>query len=692
MKSFALILALATFLALSAPSPRPDSRELPAGNQATRPAAMNRENQIDWARIIPGDVGFYVELRDLLGVRRQFAELGIWQVVRDLGEVEADVPAVNRDSARRRTMDYLGMTPEALINLVIGRRVAIIAVNSAQWQNGVVLTELVGAEQLPGLLRRWGARQIPSDGPVLRYTLRSGLLLAVRDRTLIFSPAGDPDGLWSRTSLLLGGQRGPTLAGRSDFAGLRSRLPADYQNLLYVVWPKHDPAAIGGCTRLLMGVMLEPTGIRCEFRGHRDEPASTVSGVDQSWIRMLPENTLAAWVSAQDFPVNWRNWLEAATGDDLSLGGLMWQMMTKGENEKSSTAAWGPGLAFVVSPDRAGSLPGPEIPALALVLEAKDAQSHLAGLDTVAEFIAQLLVLLTAKEGETFPEVSVAKTTCEGVEYHHIAIGVSLVKRFPIPNLAGLRLCWTVLNHRLVISTSPRQMEAMIRTARGKAPALVKTGGVAATTQIAFSPAEPITEWSFIRGSRLSALLNSWLDFARRQYPQTLQRSWWQSWAAERLDRRQRLGLGLAADRQHPRGAVVREIQEDSPAASLLQVGDVIVGAAGKRLTTTQPAREIAVRYRARGAAEVFEVEILRGDQRLKVAIPVPPVEEVNLRGFDPLLALRRLVVLSSRVETITAWRYVTEPNRYDAQLYIRWQPPPKVTTTRSETTAPAAR
>ena len=46
------------------------------------------EQRLDWLRIVPPDVGFYIELNDLESIRRRFRGLGIWRTVRELAEGE----------------------------------------------------------------------------------------------------------------------------------------------------------------------------------------------------------------------------------------------------------------------------------------------------------------------------------------------------------------------------------------------------------------------------------------------------------------------------------------------------------------------------------------------------------------------------------------------------------------------------
>src|SRR5207249_1325681 len=145
-----------------------------------------------------------------------------------------------------------------------GRRSALIASESSEWQNGVLLAELESPSDLRPLLERWQARTLEAEGLVQRYTLTGGLMLATLDRTLAIGPPDDPEGLWGRTVQLLSGRRGPSLAGRAEFAALRSRAAGSDQGLLYVAWPDGDSTSVAGCSRLLASFSVTGSEIRCE--------------------------------------------------------------------------------------------------------------------------------------------------------------------------------------------------------------------------------------------------------------------------------------------------------------------------------------------------------------------------------------------------------------------------------------------
>ncbi|MEE8386511.1 MAG: hypothetical protein V3S01_11410, partial [Dehalococcoidia bacterium] len=431
----------------------------------------DREDESDWLKIVPADAGFYVELRDLAGIRRQFGELGIWRTVRELSE--KDAAGASTQPWQRRTEELLGLNPEAAISILLGRRTALIAASSAQWQDGVLLADLARAADLSPLLRRWGATRVTNEGPVGKYSLSGGITLAVLGRTLVLGPAGDPDGLWGRTVLLLSGQRGPTLAGRSEFAGLWSRLSQDYQCLAYAVWPEGDATAFRGCSRVLVGVSVEPWGISGEIRGFRERAEEDALPVDLSAVGGLPVNSMAVWADSFDFSSLTGDAAEEwSRGQDLLLQLLLGSFATPSGGSSGLLGRLGPGYVVVVGPDRSASSASFTLPAMTAIIEAREAKEVARRLDMVFGFLAQAVAVMGMPRGQEPQDMPIIRTRCEKVELHHMEIGPLLARRTGLEVLEGMRPCWAVLDGRLILSTSSDHVEEIVRASRGKLPRL----------------------------------------------------------------------------------------------------------------------------------------------------------------------------------------------------------------------------
>jgi hypothetical protein len=648
-----------------------------AAGAAAQPAREARDDAINWLKIVPADAGFYVELRDLAGIRRQFIKLGIWRTVLELSERDAKQRSMR--PGQRGRAELLGMHPETAISRVMGRRAALIASSSGGWREGVLIAELAQASDLLPLLRRWRARLQGGDvGPVRRYMLHGGMNLAVLDRTVVFGPAGDPEGLWGRTVLLLSGRGTQALRWRSEFAGLQSRLTRDYPSLVYVEWEEGDPTAVAGCRRLLIGISVEPDGISCELRGHRQAAGADARCLDASTIGALPADSLAVWSSGADFS-KFAGGLKTGLGKDGdALAGLLLGGIVGAAGSVDLMKELGPGYVVVVGHDRSSEPGGPPpgrrlmLPAIGALIEVRGGEAHVERMDSVLGFMAQFLEVLATPDGKRSKLVEVARTPCEGVELHHVEIGPAVAQRTGLSFLKGLRPCWAVLDGRLVVSTSKGHVEAIVRAARGKAPRLDGVGEFEGVLPRK-GEGEAIADWATVRGSAVSEMFSSWLWYLRRRHPEALSKQWWQAWAANRLERHTQLGVGLVRDETNPRRAVVLEVRAGSPASGILDVGDVIVGAAGKPLTSTQPALEVARRYRARGGAGGFALNVLRSGKGLALKILVPPATARDLSEFDPVLGLRQLMTLSRRAQTVAVTRYAAPPGQYDARIEIRW-------------------
>lgn len=660
---------------------------LPAAADGQSPMGSDRA---DWLRLVPGEARFYVEIRDLSGIQRLFRRLGIWQTVRDL--TEKDSISVASQPWRHTSEQHLQLTPGRAIHLFLGKRTALIATESSQWQGGVVLAEVENATALNTWLKRWRARPLADEGPVRRYELTGGILLAVRESTLAFGPAGDAEGLWARTVLLMAGRRGPTLAARSEFAALRSRISADHPVMLYVVWPPGNPTAIAGCRRLLLGASVTTAGISCELHGQRDVPGKPVPAVDRTWVRQLPLSTLAvraASFDVDDFLRRTGN-LAVTQQDQVVLLFLRGFLAGEGGQAPQSTGL-GPSYCLVFGRDRESSL-GFDLPALTLLCQSEDGGRYVDRLDRTLGFLAALLAR-TAPSAAEMPGVQVKVEDCEGVQLHHVEVGPVLANRTGLAFLDKLDLCWASQGERLILSSSLQHAREIVLAAVGKNARLADDPDLADVFP-GGSEADQVVEWWFARGNNIAQMLANWRAYLEREQPKALEPLWWQEWAAQQFTHRTRLGVGLVVDKHDSKRAVVKELSRNSPAFKHLRVGDVIIAAGGAPLVTTQPAQEVAERYGLRANLSRFDLDVIRGGKTIKVTIPVPPANAPGLDDFDPIRGLDQWTALSRCARSAAVRVCGTPPDRLEARILIRWEEPilsaPKATGPRSLKLPPA--
>lgn len=632
----------------------------------------DRSKEADWTRIVPGDVRFYVEFRGLSAVRVQFKRLGIWDTAMDLRADEAR-RATATQPWQQRTHELLGLEPEEAIGELLGYRSALIAAEPAQWDNGVLLAELARDDQLERMLEAWDATETTSEGAVKRYRLSGGLMLASLGRVIAIAPAGDPDGLWGRTVLLMAGQKGPTLAGRADFAALRTRLSPDPQGLLYAVWKRDDPTAFAGCRRLVLGIWMEAENILCELHGHRAKPKLGDKPIDPADLSGIPASAIAAWCGSLDFRSLRNQDLESRRLDEQSLMDTFLSAIGWGAtNQQTLIDTLGPECRILFGNDPAAAKVELKVPSAAIVVQAGKAPDMVANLDVILDIIAQGMAAFAAAPGERISPTPVIVKNCEGVELHGIRIGSILARRLEMPFLRHTELAWGQMDGRLLVSSSRAFAEELVRATLGKADRLDQDI-IVETDHHSRRDDGPIVEFLLIRGTELSKMLTSWAEYVETRHPQATKPEWWRRWADQKVEARSRLDVALSEDPAVPGKATVVEVGEFSPAFNMLYPGDIVIAAAGAPLEGAQPARQVADRYRDRGESDVFPLTVLREGKQMVLEIKVSPATRLEPGILDPVRAVRQFASLAQRAENVTYIRRLTRPERLDASIRIKW-------------------
>jgi hypothetical protein len=424
-----------------------------------------------------------------------------------------------------------------------------------------------------------------------------------------------------------------------------------------------------------VGVSTTDSGISCELRGQRATRDNTEAPLTVSVLRNLPATTLAVRAGSFDFDqITGRVKGGNAAPEDALLRVLL-RGLTEGERNSSEPGTdLGPEYLIVVGKDQAVPSRGFDLPAVTVICQTTGGESYVRRLDRTMRLVATLLARVIRLSDQNPARITVQNADCEDVQLHHVEVGLILAERTGLSFLENVDVCWTLLDGRLVLSTSLAHVQEIVRAARGKIPNLGDAGNLKELLPAA-SEANPVVEWWFARGSAVADMVSGWLSHWKKKQPETLRPEWWQQWATDRLAHRTQLGIGLATDEMDPHRAVVKEMERKSPALRMLRVGDIIVGAAGTPLSTSQPAREVAERYASRHDETQFSLQILRNGQTISVTIPVPPMPPVDLKGFDPVRALTQLTTLSSHARSATVSRYAVAPERFDARIQVYWEP-----------------
>lgn len=641
---------------------------LPLRAQTTAP------QRDDWTRFVPGDVHLYVEFRDLSVTRHHLRRAGLWETVREFGRL--GTPDASTQPWQERTSQLLGMSTEEAITRVLGLRTALLAIDPLRWDRGLVLAELGDVALVQPLLRRWQAVPLEPIGPVSRYRLPTGLLLAQRDRVLLFGPDTDDDGLWSRAVLLIAGRGGPSLSGNTAFRELSGAMPADCDGLIYIAGPQVARAMPlppkPGVEPILVAALDVSAGELSLDVHARPSPAGAADvATTQPVAPLLPADSLAVWSGTRDLAgliAAPQTAEPTAQGDPADV--LRWAfagLKDRGANIIHSlfgSATLVLGRLAPVSPDDY------EQPTLTCLIDTRRPDDMALAMDAMVMLLWNWLSEHGAAGGsENIPDLRPAD---EGnLRIRTVPIGSLLARRTKCPFFERLELSWTAADGRFIVSTSRNQLSHVIGAIRGQSMRLRDSTGLA--------PLMPQTprdvDWFFVRGEPLARMLQSWLDYVARQRPEAMEAEFWTHWAAERLEQQRRLGVGLRSSSENPNEAVVIEIAPDSPAAQYLRMGDEIITASGRPLVTTQPAREVAQRFRELSGGAPFALDIRRDGARQSVRIPLPPAPVPDALDFDPVATVKALIAVSEHIESLTFWRRAGSSDLFDARILLRWKP-----------------
>jgi len=628
----------------------------------------------DWTRFVPGDVRLYVEFRDLSVTRHHLRRAGLWDTVREFGRLGA--PETSTQPWQERTSQLLGMSTEEAITRVLGLRTALLAIDPLRWDRGLVLAELGDVALVQPLIRRWQAVPLEPIGPVSRYRLPTGLLLAQRDRVLLFGPDTDDDGLWSRAVLLIAGRGGPSLSGNAAFRELSGAMPADCDGLIFIAGPQVARAMplrlTPGVEPILVAALDVSAGeLSLDVRARPSPVGAADVATTQPVAPLLPADSLAIWSGTRDLGAligGPKTAQPSAQGEPAEV--LRWAFA--GLNDRGANIIHSLfGSATLVLGRLAPVSPGDfEQPTLTCLIDTRRPDDMALAMDAMVMLLWNWLSEHgAAGEGENAPDMRPSE---EGnLKIRTVPIGSLLARRTKCPFFERLELSWTAADGRFIVSSSRDQLSHVIGAIRGQSMRLRDSSGLA--------PLMPQTprdvDWFFVRGEPLARMLQSWLDYVARQRPEAMEAEFWRKWAAERLEQQRRLGVGLRPSTDHPNEALVVELAPDSPAAKYLRLGDEITTAAGRPLSTTQPAREVAQRFQQQSGATDFVLGIRRDGAVQSIRIPVASSPVPDVGDFDPVATVKALIAVSEHIESLTFWRRAGSPDLFSARILVRWKP-----------------
>ncbi|MEE8169037.1 MAG: PDZ domain-containing protein [Phycisphaerae bacterium] len=626
----------------------------------------------NWLRFVPAEARLYVEFRDLLRIRAQLKRLGVWEAIQTLSDHAEASPA--GEAWQDWSQQLLGMSREELVTTLLGVRTALIASDPLEWKKGLVLTEMRSERAAAGILKRWDAEPIGDVGSVQRYRLRKGggLHVARRGRLLLFGPPRLSGRLWRRTVRLMAARRGASLADdrRLQRAAVSGEPRPDGLVIVSSVGSE-GPRDTTGATRWLAWMHFEEQALTIDLRSTAASAGAAGGAlrVNHELTEWLGQRAILLWCAAFD-PSQWTEPSESTPGAFGSLGGMLRAasaIMDPRSAVHSELERLGPGVALAIHIEEASTAEGRfQAPVLTLAIEARkpaeaaERLTRLAGL-----FAAFVNTQLARSQAPDAPSVSIQEEEIDGNILRRLPLGAALATKTDCPFLAGLELAWVPTDQWLVVSTSSRMLQRLVHDEEAVAR------GAADSQRPAYEDAE---QWLAIRGTAVADMLRSWMDYARKRDAGILRRRWWLDRARRLARARQTFGVTIRGDTERGTRAVVVEVEPGTPAAHVLQPGDVITGVEGELLMTSLPAREVAERFRTRELDESFELSVLRNGEHRRIRVSIPPVSDGGLAVINPVAAIRPIIVLGRRVSWLTVRMARDDDDRLIARVTLRWR------------------
>lgn len=591
------------------------------------------------ARVVPADVGLFVELRGSDDLLTALTEPQVWSSLAEL----VGQPARPEDAKlwRERVLQTVRMPPDEAIRTLFARGVAFVGEAPDHGQDAAVVCRPASSAPTAALLKRWNATRL-SQRPS-KYHLHGNIGVTTTDDVLIFGDLLPPNGMLQKLSrALAAGLRAP-LAANATFQHLLRRVPAQPDGILFA---RLAPAAVGprptsrssnpprGAFNLPQPlqdarnvlVALHRDGASLHFTAVGDAvPPTTPRPIDSvSLVSQLPREALLAWEGRVDYPglvrairaLPNRNALRVALSQPNQAEIV--DILANAFTSRTCLA-----IGAVEPAHRVAG--APPLPALALLVGTSDADATALAFENLLNSALALYNVFSLGRGfEPLPDVR--PVTIENTSASVLDLS-GFVQKVGAGAIGELHLAWAIDDGVLVIATHEMWLRDIL-TARH--------GGKTLRPLLAFPsrPANPNSNNTVaVRLGSMATLGSRWLEFLKATAPETLSESWWRERQPARVQ------LGINATRQpEQRNLRVDSIDPGMPAEGLLKRGDLIIGSNNKRFATSQPARELHAGIAARPHAYKFDLTVERDG--------VPRVVSLPIRFFDPVQSLRRVIAV----------------------------------------------
>jgi hypothetical protein len=648
------------------------------------------------ARVVPADIGMFVELRQADDLLAQLVEPQLWLTLAELAGQPASLKET--EEWRRRVEHTLNMPPADAIHALFSRRVAFVAEGPRNTQDAVVLCRPAGDKR--ELIRRWPARPVPATGRAAIYRLPNNVSLAVHDDLFIF---GDQisHGLFERMVAYIENPAEPALADDADYRRLLAGVPADPDGVFFTRLNRPVPATtpttsraprpplpdlpplLRGSSNVLLALHRANPLLHISVLGDAPGSSPPHDGALANLVTGLPKQTLLAWAGHVDYPGLAQL---VTTLPERSMLRVAYQLQEKAGTIQRLTAALASptcvALGSVMPENRL--LPAPPVPALAVLVVTRDPQAALSEWTDMTRTTLALYRLLSLKLATPPPVPPIGSLTLAGTETQQLDLS-QLLSENPEETLLGeLHVSWALDHDVLIIASHSDWLRQILEARHGVAPQLLTV--LDRSQRPALEQAE-----TFVVGqtAALGDFGDFWLRFCEKFAPNILTESWWRNYQPGGGNIR--LGLQVTADPERPR-LLVRSITPDAPTEGILRPGDEIVGCNQRRFTTSQPVQEIQHGMATRPHARWIDLLVER-DRMVRVrriALPfVDPVEIARRVGAIGRL-VQRVVYTEDAPNAAGSRGYLTLELRTDPRPQFDFPPPPVSQPTTTSTSAPA--
>jgi len=635
------------------------------------------------ADYVPIETQLYFEVADVEALSQTQAGAAVGRVVgwlaREMG------PASGRDDPRRQGGERVGTGPVEAWQRSLAEALGLKSVRTAElllagplavaaddWQHlssailvarpheAAALESILEPRRLPG----------PERAPVRRYRLAHGHELTCDGQVV------DAADLYARATRLLASGRGLCLNDLAEFRERLAELPAGADGVFYFsthlrkrIEAEPRPTSwwslLGLPVRsLALALAFDDAGLSVEATGRLQALSGPVVAHDPpiDALLFLPDSTVAAWT----YPIPYVRQFEAFKRTHrrgvarVYLEMLEWQMEPNALRDRLLAHLVGDTVIVV---GQVAIRPSPDsdndetlsIPTLALLVETDDPEAVRETMQVLARNIVRVTNLLPGSEAgnriHTEPVSDEVETAIFSIDLSPLTAGGprAILRQ-------ALQLAWCVADGRLIVASHPESVRQIVLAQRGQVPLMP-----AEAIQQAMSRQRPphrLPDMVLVAQPRVaSAMIDSWLGYIERHYPEMFEPTWWQRLRRRYRARQAQLGIRPAAGAT--RGiVVVAETLPGWPADGRLRAGDQIVAVDGKPLDEDRALQSLRDRIALREREDRIVLSVVRAGREVQVTIPMPVSPAAA--PVQPLALLRQIAELA---------------RTFDVASYVTWQP-----------------